>query len=122
MPSAVRIIKLIADLDSADAQARDRATAALRGAGEPISKQLRAALDGDLSPEVRSRLMAVVHDIEARDTAIDAASADARRAQRLVEVLSRIGTPAALERLIALSGDVADPKTAQNARAALRRL
>jgi sugar lactone lactonase YvrE len=112
-----RVLALIADLDSADFEVRERASAALEEFGPEAGPVFAEVLAGRPSAEARRRLEAL------RAAApLPVRSAEVSRTVRAVLVLERVGTPEARQLLEALArGASAAPQTAQ-AKAALQRL
>jgi len=118
-PGADRVRELVGQLASSDADVRERATSDLVHAGPPVEAPLRELLTDDLSAEARVRVEQVLAEV-IREPGADPAApppAQVRRGARALDVLARIATPAAIERLITLS---ADPIIGPQARTALR--
>src|SRR5262249_7513760 len=111
-----RLRKLIADLDATKFATREGATKELAGLGEQAVAALRAAQQGSLSQEAARRVERL---LAGRDTAPSPAAV---RFIRALDVLERIGTPAARDLLTSLAaGDPNVPET-RAAREALERL
>jgi hypothetical protein len=90
-----RLVRLLADLDSAEFAVREAASQELEGLGTTVRPALRQALEARPSPEVRRRLERLLARPVWRPT-----SASDRRALRAVAVLERIGTTPARELLV----------------------
>ena len=85
---AVRIAKLIKDLDNDDFDMREKASAELEHIGEPAQPALRKALEGTPSAEVRIALGRLLDRFSGK-----VPSADNLRRERALEVLEQIGGP-----------------------------
>jgi WD40 repeat protein len=111
-----RVRKLIADLDDARFAVRDKASKELGQLGEEAAPGLRAALQGKLSTESKSRL----------ERLLEAASGwnnpERLQALRAVQVLERAGTPEARRVLIALAAGTPEAGLTQEAQASAERL
>jgi hypothetical protein len=114
---AAAIARLIADLDDDDFGARETATEALRQMGDLAQPAMRAALEKTGSAEVRRRLEKLLERLE--DSPV---TADELMAVRGVEVLERIGSPAAKELLQQLAKGHESARVTREARSALERL
>jgi WD40 repeat protein len=110
------IQKFIADLDHAKFAIRETASRELRGRGPEIEPALREALKGNVSAERQRRIEAL---LKAADRP---PSADQLLPGRALQVLERIGTPAARALLSSLAEGFADAPLTMEARAALGRL
>jgi hypothetical protein len=112
-----KVAPLLADLDSDSFAVREKASAGLVGLGYRAAGPLKKALAGKPSLETRRRIECILAVLEKEKR-----PADVRRPVRAVELLERIGTPAARQLLAALAkGDAEAPQT-QMARLALARL
>lgn len=109
--------RLVARLDDDDFDRREAAQAELRAAGLAVLPALRRDRDAARSPEVRTRLTALLAD---PPTLAD--SPDALRRWRAVGVLEAVATPAARRLLAALADGATDAPETRAAAAALRRL
>jgi hypothetical protein len=109
-PAGKQVRQWVADLDSDDFDARERATEELRKAGESAELALRQALEGGPSAEVRRRVEGLLKCTEAS------------AAVRSVEVLEYIGTPEAKEVLQWLAQGVPQARLTQEAKASVERL
>jgi WD40 repeat protein len=110
-----RLEKLIVDLDSDSFAKREKASQELAAAGRAAEGLLRKTLDKDPSAEVRRRVQELLERMEG------GASQDRLRAVRAIEVLERIGTPAARQALADLAKEV-DDALAEEIQASLDRL
>jgi RNA polymerase sigma factor (sigma-70 family) len=109
---AAKVRRLLADLDSDEFEARERALDELKEMGAGAEGHLRKFLAGKPSPEARRRA----------ENVLAALPEAGPRAERAVEVLERSGTAAARELLRRLASGDADATLTRDARAALRRL
>ena len=82
---------LVADLDSDEFDVREKASAALAKAGIAALPELRKAMKSSPSVEVRRRVQEILEKLDADDWV----PPEELRLLRLVEILERIGTPAA---------------------------
>jgi dipeptidyl aminopeptidase/acylaminoacyl peptidase len=114
---AGRIGKLLKDLDDDRYAVRERAMKELAELGDSAEPILREQLATSTSPEVRQRVEVLLESVQ--QTVGDA---DAVRALRAVEVLERIGNPAARGALDELATGTSGAKLKARAQAALRRL
>jgi hypothetical protein len=116
--SAEKLEQLVADLDSRQFLARQKATQELEKLGPAASSALRRALARRPSLEVTMRAERVLNAVEER------IEAEAVRGIRLTEVLERIGTTEARRVLQRLSAGpaVGGARTEQAAAEALQRL
>jgi RNA polymerase sigma factor (sigma-70 family) len=110
-----RLARLIAELDDDEFGVRNRATTELTKIGEQAEAALRRVLEGKPTLEVRRRVEGLLKRLEQ-------ASPERRQAQRAMEVLVRIGTPAARHLLRSLADGPADSWTTHDAREALEGL
>jgi RNA polymerase sigma factor (sigma-70 family) len=111
-----RLARLIADLDSEDFEARERAARELGQMSESAAPELRKALTASPSAEARRALEDVLQRLEGRPTG------EALAALRAVEVLEHIASPEALEVLRALAEGVPEARLTREGRAAVERL
>jgi hypothetical protein len=116
-PDAKRLEQLVAQLDSDSFTERETASRQLAEVGAAAEEVLRKALDRDVSTEVRVRVRELLERITKNGVA-----PERLRALRAVEVLERIGTPAAKELLGDLAKQVNDPVLEQDIKVALERL
>jgi len=117
-----RVALLIANLDSRDFLARQKATDELDRLDELVEADLRNALAAKPGLETAQRLEALLVRIEQRK---QPAQGERLQAMRTLEVLEWIGTPEAcvlLEHLAEAEGERGSSTLAGEARAALRRL
>jgi WD40 repeat protein len=116
-PDPRRLEKLIAQLDSDSFVEREKASQELAAAGPAAEEVLRKALDGEASTEVRKRVRELLERI-AKKVAVP----ERLRALRAIEVLERIGTPAAKQLLADLARQVNDPVLERDIQDTLARL
>ena len=115
-PDLAVLAKLIADLGSDDFAVRERAQKELEAVGKGATGPLAEAARKGVSAEARKRAALIISKAEA-----EGASPDELRAARAVEVLERVGTPAARELLTKLAtGDPGAVLTREAAAAAKR--
>lgn len=114
---AKQIEKLIADLNSDNFATREQATEELKKLGSLVESVLRKALEGDLPPEARRRVNALLEEMPTEKVL----SAEDLRGVRGVEVLERLGTVEAKELLKTLAGGLPTAPTTVAAKAALER-
>jgi RNA polymerase sigma factor (sigma-70 family) len=112
-----RVARLIAQLDSDDFGARERASAELAACGQTAEAALRAALKGDASAEVRQRLARLLQRLKEGSL-----PADVVRGLRGVEVLEQVGTHEARRLLEGLAKGTPEAALTREARASLGRL
>ena len=112
---AAPVKELIAELDVPDFRRRESAQRELAAMGSPARPLLRAALANSASAEVRRRAEALL-------ALPDRPRGERLRTLRAIEILERIGTPAAREALTALAAGEADDSLTEQAKAALQRL
>jgi hypothetical protein len=108
--------RLIADLDSERFGVRDPAAKELAMLTWGFESAIRRALERKLSLEVRRRLEALLAAPQ------EVPPARALRTLRAIQVLERIGIPAAQELLRMLANGVPDARLTQEAKASLERL
>jgi hypothetical protein len=114
---ARQIARWIGDLDHAHYQVREKATTSLLQVADQAESALRVALVRTTSAEVRQRIRRIL------DTVSDAEpSPDRLRELRGVEVLERIGSPAARELLAAVSKGAPDAVLTRQAIESLKRV
>jgi hypothetical protein len=116
-PDPQRLEKLVAALDSDSFAEREKAAVELAEAGAAAEGVLRKALDKEVPTEVRLRVQELLNRI-GRNGVIP----ERLRAVRAVEVLERIGTPAARQLLAELAKRLKDPDLEQDIQASLERL
>jgi hypothetical protein len=116
-PSAQQVAEWVKQLDAAAFRDREVAEAKLRGAIREHAKAMEDAANITTSPEVRRRLRKL---LAAKDRWLP--SPEEMRALRAVEVLERIGTPAARDVLKKLAAGPAEAWVTRDAAAALERL
>jgi hypothetical protein len=113
-----RVELLLTDLGSMQFRTRTQATQELAALGEDIEPLLREALKGNNLPlEVRRRIQTLLDRLEGRG-----GGPASWRLTRTVEVLERVGTPAALRLLRTWAGSESDSRLKREAVAAMRRL
>jgi WD40 repeat protein len=108
---------LIADLNSGRFAAREAATRALRNSGAAAESALRRALEKGPPLETRKRIEALLGELQRQKP-----TAEELRQLRAVQVLERVGTPAARRVLESLAGGWPAARQTREARAALARL
>jgi WD40 repeat protein len=108
--------KLIAALDSDDFARREKASEELVAAGAAAEDALRQALEKETSTEVRRRVKEVLERIGRK------VAPERLRTVRAIEVLERIGTPAARKVLADLARRIKDPLLEQEIAESLDRL
>lgn len=113
-PDAKAVARWIADLDSDDFMARQKATEEMGKLGDAIAPALRQALAGKPSLEVRRRIQQLLD--QTRDW-----TAERLRDHRAIQALEHIGTRPAKEVLQRLAAGAADTLRTDEAKAALRR-
>lgn len=116
-PTAQQVAEWINQLNADAFRDREAAEAKLRGAVRDFAKTLEDAATTTTSPEVRTRLRKL---LAAKDRWLP--SPEERRMLRAIEVLERIGTPAARDVLKKLAVGPADACVTTDAAAALERL
>jgi HEAT repeat protein len=114
-PDVKVVAQLIADLDSADFQVRQKATDQLRKFGDAAAPTLRQALEGKPSLEMRRRLKQLLD--QGRDW-----TAERLRDHRAIQALQHIGTRQARDVLEALAAGAEGAHRTEAAREALQRL
>ena len=117
-PTAAELARFIADLDADAFKVRERATRELAEIGPDAVEALRKALDADPSPEAKERIERL---LKQADKMKDAAP-EQLRAARAIEVLERIGTPAARDLLRELARRPLPPELEEDIDDTLQRL
>jgi sugar lactone lactonase YvrE len=110
-----RIARLVAGLDADELATRENATRELEALGRAAEPQLRRALEGGPSAEVRRRLGPLLRKL-------DGLTADELQTIRAVETLERIASAQAREALRKMAGGAPDARLTREARASLGRL
>jgi WD40 repeat protein len=118
---AAPVSRLIANLDSEDFAAREKATRELAARGASIRPALSAALADNPSPETRRRLEALLAKLRAVKPH-QMRTAEEKQALRAIAVLAEIGTPDARQLLADLAGGAAESPITRAARQAQLRL
>jgi WD40 repeat protein len=116
-PPQADIQRFVEDLNSPAFAVRSKAMQALQGLRELAEPALRAALARKPSLEVTRRLRTLIEKLEGPET-----DPERLRALRAVEVLERIGTPAARQVLKTLAAGAPGATLTAEARASLERL
>jgi RNA polymerase sigma factor (sigma-70 family) len=116
-PEAERVRRLIHDLDSDRFAVREQAAREVEQLGELAEPELRQALEGRPSAEVRRRIEGWLKEWEGGVLA-----PERLRLLRAVEVLEKTGNPEARRLLEVLAGGAADARLTREAAASLRRL
>jgi WD40 repeat protein len=111
-----QVFRWIADLDSPQFAARQKATSELEKLGDLAEPALRAALADKPSLELRSRVKPILENLD------PSRSPQRMQALRAVEVLEHIATPEAREVLRALAGGAPAHYLTREAKASLKRL
>jgi hypothetical protein len=114
-PDAKTVARLIADLGSDDFPMRQKATEELSKLGDAITPDLRRALDGKPSLEMRCRIQQLLD--QTRDW-----TAERLREHRAIQALEHIGTRSAREVLQTLASGAPPALRTEAAKAALQRL
>ncbi len=114
---AMQVAQLIRNLDSDSFEEREKASAALIKRGKEIEEELKRALAGNPSAEVKVRLEQILETIKEGGPPTEKV-----RLVRVLELLERIGTPQTREELTRLGRDRTNHWLPEMARAALRRL
>jgi hypothetical protein len=112
-----RVKRLLADLDSSEFEDREKAAKELEHLGEQAEAQMRTALAGKPSAEVRQRLEPMVRKLEQKTLTNEQV-----RDLRALEVLEKISSAEARQVLEAVAGGAASDRRTQEAKAALERL
>jgi RNA polymerase sigma factor (sigma-70 family) len=116
-PESARVRALIADLDSEDFTARERATAELAEHGPVAAAALREVVAKSPSAEARLRAEGLL-----RETEKGVVPPGELRALRAAEVLEWVATPEARARLLELTKGAPDARLTRAAAAACKRL
>lgn len=111
------IEKLIAQLDHEQFEQREKASKALAEIGQPATAALTKALEATRSAEKKRRLQELLDALNAKGPRPEMV-----RPARALEVLERLGTPAAKQLLEELANGDPDAALTQDARAAVKRL
>ena len=114
---ADKVRRLLAELDHEQFTVRERATRDLARLGDAAEPMLREQLAITTSPEAGQRLEVLLDSVQ-----LNVVDADKLRAARAIEVLERIGTPAARDALDEAFRGAAGSKLKERARAAVKRL
>lgn len=127
-PDAAGVRALVGKLDDPNFQVREGASRELRQRGSEIDVELEQALAAGPSPEVQARLKALLREVREGGPAVEGRWAaddpdpEARREQRAVLVLARVGTPDAAKLLRDLAAGPAGAPRTERAKAALRQV
>jgi HEAT repeat protein len=113
-PDPTAVAGLLRDLDSPQFAVRERAASQLAKLGEGAEGSLRKALDARLSAEARDRTEKVLADVSPPDLRL--------RQGRAIELLERIGHPAAQALLRELAAGADGVWLTREAKAAVNRL
>lgn len=116
-PNKQHLTRLVADLDSAKFEVRQRAVRELATLGELAERALREVLAGTPSAEVRRQVEALLEQI---DRCV--IPAEQLHALRALEVLEHAGTPEARRVLEAVAGGAPEDRLTRAAKECLRRL
>ena len=116
-PDESRLTQLIADLDSASFDKRQQAQQELASLDAVAEPSLRKALAGKPSAELRLQVEIMLKNLEG-----PIARPEQMRAVRAVELLERLGTPAARGLLEELAAGVPEARLTQEAKGALARM
>jgi hypothetical protein len=114
---AKRVGQLLADLDAQDPKVRDAASSELAGMADRAEAQLRQALEGKPSAEVRARVQRLLDSISPLPT-----GAAQIRDDRALYVLEQINSEKAREHLERLARGAAVARLTRDGKAALDRL
>jgi hypothetical protein len=109
---------LLAKLDHADFETREKAAKELVKMRYEIEPALRKALEGQIPVETRRRVQEIVDLLAARSFA----TGETVRTLRAIQVLERFGTKEACEILHKIAGGAALARETQEAKEALERL
>src|SRR5262249_25544777 len=107
-----QLAALLADLDSADFAVREKATAQLEQLGEGAEPELRRALEGNPSLEVRRRVASVLQKLRK-----ESLGRERLRELRALEVLEQIGGTEVRQLLRRLAEGLPEARLTQQARA-----
>jgi WD40 repeat protein len=111
-----QVDRLLADLDSEEFAAREKAARELEAMGDGAEPALRKVLASNPSAEVRRRVEDLLRRLDL------ARSPESLRGVRAVEVLEHVGTASAIKVLEELGKGAADTSLTREARLALQRL
>ncbi len=111
---AKRIAPLVKELESSDFETRQRATADLRRFGEAALPALEKALAGEPSLDAKRRIEGIIERVKSSEEAL--------RCWRSIDLLEKLGAPAARDALKGISQGGPVKGAAQAAREALQRL
>jgi HEAT repeat protein len=114
-PNALRLAKLVSQLDSEEFAAREQATAEMTNLGEEAAPALRRALETAASPEVGRRIQAILKQLEQP-------SGQRWRQLRAIQMLEQVGNAEAQALLRTLTQGDGDAWLTQEAKASLERL
>jgi hypothetical protein len=117
--NAPRVARWLAELDSDDYATREQASRALENLSEAVEPQLRQALAAKPSQEARRRIERLLKQVRGERLS---PSRQRRRGMSAIEVLERIGDPAARQLLAALARGAPSAALTIDAKAALERL
>jgi hypothetical protein len=117
-PDLGRVRTLIGQLEDAQFRVRDKAFAELKALGPAAESELQQALVKAASAETRRRLEGLLRLTEQAE----AADPEARREQRAVTVLARVGTPEAVRYLSEIASWPGGTFQSRQARQALQHL
>lgn len=115
-PDPQKLVRLVAELDAADAEVRERATAELEKLAELADPALRQVLAGKPSLEVRQRVERLLERLDER-----LGQATYLPILRGLEVLERIGTPESRQLFEKMAAGAGGSIVTREARAALGR-
>ena len=115
--SAERRARLIEELDAAEFDVREKASAALAELGDAVRPELRRALDNPPSAEAERRLKDLLGRLDGL-----VLPAEQVRFVRAVKVLEEIGSPDAQRVLKTLADGAAEVRSTREAKAAVQRL
>jgi hypothetical protein len=114
-----RVARWLAELDSDIHATREQASRALESLSEVVEPQLRQALAAKPSLEARRRIERLLKQVRGERLS---PSRQRRRVMSAIEVLERIGSPAARQLLAALARGAPTAALTIDAKAALERL
>jgi WD40 repeat protein len=112
-----RLAGLVKDLNSGDFATRRAAEEGLKKLGNLAQPALRKALAGKPSLEIKQRVERLLSQIQA-----EALTPEKLRAVRAIEVLERVGSPAARKELASLAGGAGGARITREAARSLARL
>ncbi|MBY0524842.1 MAG: WD40 repeat domain-containing protein [Gemmataceae bacterium] len=111
------VARLLADLDSKDFTARQKASDELEKLGDLAEDALRKAMDGKPALEISQRIEKLLDKLESQQL-----TADQMRALRAIEVLELIATPEARQVIESVAKGAPGARLTREARAALGRI